>query len=421
MCRSFVWITRGVVVVGIAALAACGPSNTNTGTGDGGGNSNTNDNFNANGLDGGTGQLDANIGADSGPSDAGQFYQLDGAAATDACPPSMSNPCTTPVAPGCLSTETCGNGLDDNCNGVVDETCSCAPGAVQQCFLGPPGRSAEGACTMGTQTCEGNQEFGVWGACSGGIWPSAEVCDDLDNDCNGCTDDGLCCSPPISCPAPGDILPGQPFTTYQLDGTQWYTGVATSWSWDIVGGPCDDVFIGAGHSPSFTINGANTATPTVDFTLSGDYTVTMTVVTPTGTYTCTFVIHIIGPGVRVELCWPGSGSRDLDLHLLRNDLGVDWCDTTDDCYYMNCKAGDADGSRPDWGYAFSNISECEGGPEGSTWVSTHGHCDNPRLDVDNITCDPNITDPNNSDFCTPENINIDFPPVDEWTRIGVHY
>jgi hypothetical protein len=48
-------------------------------------------------------------------------------------------------------------------------------------------------------------------------------------------------------------------------------------------------------------------------------------------------------------------------------------------------------------------------------------CHNPRLDVDNITCDFSITDPENPNFCTPENINVDFPPKSSYFRIGVHY
>jgi hypothetical protein len=48
-------------------------------------------------------------------------------------------------------------------------------------------------------------------------------------------------------------------------------------------------------------------------------------------------------------------------------------------------------------------------------------CHNPRLDLDNITCDPTATDPNDYDFCAAENVNIDFPPIGEWIRIGVHY
>jgi len=31
-------------------------------------------------------------------------------------------------------------------------------------------------------------EFGTWGPCVGGVAPSVEVCDGLDNDCNGCVE-----------------------------------------------------------------------------------------------------------------------------------------------------------------------------------------------------------------------------------------
>jgi hypothetical protein len=297
----------------------------------------------------------------------------------------MQNPCPNPIPMGCGTIENCGNGLDDDCNGQVDEGCTCVTGEVQPCFYGPPGRVDIGACTRGTQTCEGGGEFAVWGSCVGGMWPSAEVCDDLDNDCNGCADDGLCCDAPISCPDPTQIPDAQPFVPYPLDGTQYYSGPANSWNWTVEGGPCD-VLLG---NTSFTITGGNTATPTIDFTLSGDYTVTMEVNTPNGTYTCVFVVHVIGPGLRVELCWEGTGSRDIDLHLLRQDFGVPWCTDNgvgaqNDCYYMNCKASTFPFEHSAWGYAASPIAECVGGPEGSTWQLLHGDCKNPRLDVDNI-------------------------------------
>jgi hypothetical protein len=386
----------------LAGTPACGPTFTENP----GNNSNANTNHNggidaAVRLDGGPG-WDAFVLSDARAQDAGNAYLLDGAAGTDACPSNMSFPCDTPLAPGCLATEICNNGLDDNCNGVVDENCSCAPGAVQPCFLGPPNRASVGACVNGTQTCQGNAEFGHWGPCQGGIWPTGEICDNLDNDCNGCVDDGLCCSPPISCPSPGDIADGQPFTSYQLDGTQWYTGIANSWSWDVQGGPCDDVL-----GDSFTVTGGNTPTPIIEFTLSGDYTVTMTVDTPNGVYTCTFIIHVVGPGVRVELCWEGTGSRDIDLHMLRQDLNSSWCNYTYDCYYSNCKGSSS--SLPDWGYSQSLLSNCSGGPMGSYWT-TKGYCHNPRLDIDNIST-PGI----------PENINVDNPNSGDVFRVMVHY
>jgi hypothetical protein len=51
----------------------------------------------------------------------------------DAPPDVMKNPCGSKCGP----TELCDPdhvGLDDNCNGTVDEGCSCQPGAVHPCF-----------------------------------------------------------------------------------------------------------------------------------------------------------------------------------------------------------------------------------------------------------------------------------------------
>src|SRR5262249_11766921 len=73
--------------------------------------------------------------------------------------------------------EVCGNGIDDNCNGRVDEGCPCTPGAVQTCFAGKPVQRHVGACTDGQQVCAGTP--GAWGTCDNGIGPTAETCDGL--------------------------------------------------------------------------------------------------------------------------------------------------------------------------------------------------------------------------------------------------
>ncbi len=92
-------------------------------------------------------------------------------------------PCL-PVNDGCGPEEICGNGLDDDCNGFVDDNCTCdTPGEIQPCFNGPPGRRNVGTCTDGTHVC--TSEF-VWSPCTGGVSPTTEICDGLDNDCNGC-------------------------------------------------------------------------------------------------------------------------------------------------------------------------------------------------------------------------------------------
>jgi hypothetical protein len=72
--------------------------------------------------------------------------------------------------------ETC-DGLDNDCNGVVDNG---SPGSGASCSTGRPG-----VCAPGTTTCSGGEI-----QCSQTTGASAEICDDLDNDCDGAADEG---------------------------------------------------------------------------------------------------------------------------------------------------------------------------------------------------------------------------------------
>ncbi|MFC2010997.1 hypothetical protein ACFLUR_01735, partial [Chloroflexota bacterium] len=60
----------------------------------------------------------------------------------------------------------------------------CTENATQTCG------SNVGQCEYGTQTCDSS---GNWGGCVGGTGPSAEVCDDVDNNCDGSVDEGGIC------------------------------------------------------------------------------------------------------------------------------------------------------------------------------------------------------------------------------------
>lgn len=80
------------------------------------------------------------------------------------------------------------NGIDDNCNGIVDEGCPCTTGAVEFCYTGAAGTRGVGACKDGTHTCSAMNE---WGPCTGDTLPGLETCNAIDDDCNGTVDDGF--------------------------------------------------------------------------------------------------------------------------------------------------------------------------------------------------------------------------------------
>jgi len=67
--------------------------------------------------------------------------------------------------------EACGDGMDNNNNGQVDEGCLCELGQTQACYAGPPGTRGNGYCTDGVQTCIKNGEFARWGECAGSVVP----------------------------------------------------------------------------------------------------------------------------------------------------------------------------------------------------------------------------------------------------------
>lgn len=106
------------------------------------------------------------------------------------------------------------DGMDNDRDGEVDETCACEVGTTQPCFGGDPANRGGSGCVDGTQTCVDDGEFAGWGACEGFRDCTPDACepethfeagtwlprckDGDDNDCDGLVD----CSDP-ECVVPG--------------------------------------------------------------------------------------------------------------------------------------------------------------------------------------------------------------------------
>ena len=78
--------------------------------------------------------------------------------------------------------ETC-NGVDDDCDGQIDEDVY-PSGGVVFCYDGPPATAVKGICRPGIEICEKGAAV-----CDGQVLPREEHCNGEDDDCNGLVDD----------------------------------------------------------------------------------------------------------------------------------------------------------------------------------------------------------------------------------------
>ncbi len=112
---------------------------------------------------------------------------------TSVCTGGSPGSCSMDVTPnteGCQAATAVG--LDDDCDGMVDEfaadsMCTCTPAAMRQCFNGLQAQAGVGRCLLGSQTCDAS---GHWGTCMGSGMPMPETCANhgTDDDCDGTVD-----------------------------------------------------------------------------------------------------------------------------------------------------------------------------------------------------------------------------------------
>jgi hypothetical protein len=330
---------------------------------------------------------------------------------------------TAPCGSKCGPTELCDPahlGYDDNCNGLVDEGCSCSPGAIHWCFEGPPSFRNTPGCFDGIETCS---ELGMWGPCVGGVqgWPMGNAC--YENNTMAC-----------------HAISALPYATTDLK-----TGTGNFSLNAVVGSEKYAVQCPMGVSQCPAVM------PPESFQAiqSGEYTVTYTkmVAGSANPVSCTFPLFVGAQGLRVELSWNhppaiGMSGADLDLHVHEPVNTSPWSvmGQSQDCTWSSCKFDQisiGSFSAPHWfpdnnvlpmpvnwdldPVAMNNTCYNDLHGVGGEWAQLHMGCHNPRLDIDQIQCDLSITDPQNANFCTPENVNIDYPPNQQWVRVGVHY
>ncbi len=116
------------------------------------------------------------------------------------------------------SPEVCGSGRDEDCNGRPDDGPDCCTIMGEgSCYTGSPDTRGVGVCRAGRRTCTPGMPPGP---CMGEVTPSAEVCNGVDDNCNGVIDEG--CVPCV-----GDSGAGSPWQMHLGEGPTCFPGGRT--------------------------------------------------------------------------------------------------------------------------------------------------------------------------------------------------
>jgi hypothetical protein len=102
------------------------------------------------------------------------------------CDKGIWGECQNQVLPA--AQENCADNIDNDCNGTVNDGCTCVVGTQSECG------TDVGECSKGTKVCTLVSNNPEWGECIGNVAPKNEKnfgCDGLDNDCDGTSDNGL--------------------------------------------------------------------------------------------------------------------------------------------------------------------------------------------------------------------------------------
>jgi len=283
--------------------------------------------------------------------------------------------------------EICGDSIDNDCDSIVDTDPELGLGGECTVGRGVCENTGGYVCIQNTVSCEGTP---------GTADPRGEICNNnLDDDCDGEVDETPCYSPlAVTCPSnypnarPHTDNLGRAFTLTSYPFTATVTGASSSvtYRWELVSAPS-----GNGQSPTST----NTLTTSFEpYLISArelpadpePYELKFTATDNGNTASCSTKFYAVSEDlIHVELVW--TSANDMDLHMVVPDGNENSWEKSgnagsDDCGYNNCRNN------------------------GLEWYNSSSHDDNPQLDIDNTVGFGSCSGTN----CNkPENINVKAP------------